>query len=331
MPVNPYGAYTRLRDNSKSAMMAAIEIYNKPKFDYREECCVILFLNSWELVLKALLSKNKVRIYYPKKRNQDYRTFSLTDSLREAKQFFPQEVEYDGVRENILALAKYRNNAIHFYNVDGLSAVVYSLAQACIKNYCDLLKSSFSVDMVSETNVVLLPLSLGRMPFDPIHFIDQGNASGDYSKEVSEFLGSIGAAWTSLDSNGADVSRLLVSFSIKFESVKKSVDAVATVAIDNIKPSSVALRKFDPNDFLRQNRILEKLPEYIDGVKMNSYTFQAFVWMNSIKDKEHLCWAHRSGTLTTYSPALVSMIKNSPGIELQEAREKYSLFRSSKG
>jgi hypothetical protein len=31
---------------------------------------VILLLNAWELYLKALISKNKASIYYPKTRNQ---------------------------------------------------------------------------------------------------------------------------------------------------------------------------------------------------------------------------------------------------------------------
>jgi hypothetical protein len=64
------GSYRHLLKNSKSALLAAIEIYNKPQFAYRDECFVILLLNAWELALKALLSKSKESIYYPKKRKQ---------------------------------------------------------------------------------------------------------------------------------------------------------------------------------------------------------------------------------------------------------------------
>lgn len=38
---------------AESAMAAAIEIFNKPSFSYREETFVILMLNAWELLLKA--------------------------------------------------------------------------------------------------------------------------------------------------------------------------------------------------------------------------------------------------------------------------------------
>ena len=42
-----------LLDKSISAMIAAIEVYNKPDFLYRGETFSILAINSWELLLKA--------------------------------------------------------------------------------------------------------------------------------------------------------------------------------------------------------------------------------------------------------------------------------------
>ena len=46
-----------LADKSIDAMLAAIEVYNKPTFAYREESFAILAINSWELLLKARLLK----------------------------------------------------------------------------------------------------------------------------------------------------------------------------------------------------------------------------------------------------------------------------------
>ena len=42
-----------LLDRSISAMVAAIEIYNKPGFQYRNESFCILSINAWELLVKA--------------------------------------------------------------------------------------------------------------------------------------------------------------------------------------------------------------------------------------------------------------------------------------
>ena len=42
-----------LQDRAIAAMVAAIEIYNKPGFPYRTESFAILAINGWELLFKA--------------------------------------------------------------------------------------------------------------------------------------------------------------------------------------------------------------------------------------------------------------------------------------
>lgn len=63
--------YKILLDNSVSAAVSAIEIYNKPDFKYREETFSILMINSWELLLKAKILKDHLgdcnSIYVPRK------------------------------------------------------------------------------------------------------------------------------------------------------------------------------------------------------------------------------------------------------------------------
>jgi hypothetical protein len=47
MNMNPFGSYRALLGNSISALAAAIEIYNKPRIECRDECTVILLVNAW--------------------------------------------------------------------------------------------------------------------------------------------------------------------------------------------------------------------------------------------------------------------------------------------
>ncbi|MFI4869143.1 MAG: DUF3644 domain-containing protein [Steroidobacterales bacterium] len=47
----------QLVDKAIDACVAAIEIYNKPDFRYREEAFSILMFNAWELLLKARVLK----------------------------------------------------------------------------------------------------------------------------------------------------------------------------------------------------------------------------------------------------------------------------------
>jgi hypothetical protein len=60
--VNYFGSYRRLLANSRAAILAAIEIYNKPQIAYRDEVFVILLVNAWELLFKAMLSKGRRRL-----------------------------------------------------------------------------------------------------------------------------------------------------------------------------------------------------------------------------------------------------------------------------
>ena len=83
-----------LAEKSIVAMMSAIEIYNKPDFQYREETFAILAVNAWELLLKARilqLSKNRLSsiIKYERRRNQDgslsIREYRVTNRFRKIK------------------------------------------------------------------------------------------------------------------------------------------------------------------------------------------------------------------------------------------------------
>jgi hypothetical protein len=53
----PQPRYMALIEKSIQACLAAIEIYNKPEFRYREEAFSILMLTAWELLLKARILK----------------------------------------------------------------------------------------------------------------------------------------------------------------------------------------------------------------------------------------------------------------------------------
>lgn len=73
----PYVSHIKLCDNSRAAMLAAIEVYNKHQTTYREQVVTVLVVNAWELILKAALPKAKKNIFYKKKRGEDYRSLSL--------------------------------------------------------------------------------------------------------------------------------------------------------------------------------------------------------------------------------------------------------------
>ena len=102
----PYVSHKKLCDNSRAAMLAAIEVYNKPQTTYREQVVTVLVVNAWELILKAALRKSRKNIFYKKKRGEDYRSFSLERCLADMEAFhlWPDTVDGDGVRANLHVL-----------------------------------------------------------------------------------------------------------------------------------------------------------------------------------------------------------------------------------
>jgi hypothetical protein len=224
-------SYRKLLANGKAALLAAIEIYNKPRIDYREECFVILLLNAWELTIKAILAKSDRTIFYPKVRNQPYRTYSLVDAFRKAEPLLPTNLGIQALRMNLELLSTYRDNAVHFYNARHFGSVIYALAQTSIVNLKDVLKAIFDVDLSDEITWQLLPLGLDA-PIDPIEYISGKTVPAKQSSAVKQFLAQIVALTQSLESQGQDTGRLLTVFTIKLESTKKIANADMVVGVE---------------------------------------------------------------------------------------------------
>lgn len=170
--------YRSLLDKSIASMLSAIELYNKPNFQYREETFAILVVNAWELLLKAIIlrqnryklrslyvlkpcinkdgTKSTTRKYVDKNRSGNPKTISIMETLSilDNKKYLPTNL-----RDNIEALIELRDNSIHFANMDDISRQIQELGFACIKNYITLIKEKkIEIDM-SNYNFYLMPLA----------------------------------------------------------------------------------------------------------------------------------------------------------------------------
>lgn len=331
--MNYRGSYRKLLENSKAAMMAAIEIYNKPTFRYRDECVVILLLNAWELALKALLSKNKKTIFYPKRRKQPYRTLTWQDALTGVKPIFPRDIPHLPVQRNLELLGTYRDNAVHFYNSESFRVVLYALAQTCIKNFRDLLEKSFGHRLEDEISWQLLPLGI-RPPVDIISYIstDRDLEGKKKSDAVRQFLSELAKSANEIKSSGGDTGRLLTIFSVKLESTKKIGDADVIVGVtkaDNSEGPLTVIRNQDPNIThpLRQKTIVSEIVN-LNGIAFTPYIFQAIVWKHDLRGNSQYCWRADEGVLTKYSRDIIPYIKNLSRAEIEAAVTEYKNHRS---
>ena len=167
---------------SISAMLSAMEVYNKPDFKYREESFSVLCINAWELLFKAKvlsLSSNKVASLYA----MEYRTLksgeksklprpktnragnpmsvSMFEAIRIITEDYGSEVE-KAVIDNVTALTEIRDNAIHFINDDVLLSIkIQELGAASLQNYANIVKS-WHGDILAKYNFYLMPISFFR-------------------------------------------------------------------------------------------------------------------------------------------------------------------------
>jgi hypothetical protein len=321
------GSSRHLLKNSKSALLAAIEIYNKPSFSYREESFVILLLNAWELLLKAIISKNAESIYYPKKRKEAYRTLSVTDSFAKAEKSFPKNIQALPLRNNLGLLTTYRDNAVHFYNEPRFGVLIYSLSQTSVINFKDLLLEIFGKNLAEDISWQLMPLGL-RPPVDPITYLSENKiAKSPQDSAVNQFINTLASSVKEVEDAGADTARLMTAFNVSFQSVKKieSADLIVGVNGSENRTGPLLITKIqDPNVThpLRRKKILEQITE-LNGRKFTTHVFQAICYKFKLQENSLYCWKSTEGLLTKYSHEVINKIKSLNSKEVEDALSEY--------
>lgn len=166
-----------LLDKSISAMIAAIEVYNKPDFKYREESFAILAINGWELLLKAKWLKengNKVRSLYvlEKKKKKDgspskksaVKTTACGNPFTHSLEYLAKKLVEDGkldnaAKNNIDALREIRDSSVHFYNNNPVFSLrLQEVGSASLKNFVQATKDWFETGL-SGYNFYLMPMA----------------------------------------------------------------------------------------------------------------------------------------------------------------------------
>lgn len=196
----PRPLYSKFVDKAQSALTAAIEIYNKPSFDYREETFAMLATNAWELLLKARvlqLNKNKVsslhvfafgktKLGKPSKRKvaKLNRTGTkLTKGLFECMSLLEERGADDlpsPVRKNLEALCEIRDGSVHYIHASSaLAHQVLTVAVAAIKNFIRISIVWFKADLSNRISL-MLPLA-----FISTTAIESVVVSKDESKLIS--------------------------------------------------------------------------------------------------------------------------------------------------
>lgn len=155
----------KLLDKSINAAIAAIEIYNKPYFKYREENFCILMLNAWELLLKAKLIEENQDIFKKDKdiikinRSGNKMTLDIFEAVKLVNNLKIQEKITKELITNLEILTEIRDNSIHFFNPDlHLAKKVLEVGTATLKSYTNRVQIWFNQGL-EKYNFFLMPIS----------------------------------------------------------------------------------------------------------------------------------------------------------------------------
>jgi uncharacterized protein DUF3644 len=168
-----------LVDKAVDGCIAAIEIYNKPDFRYREEAFSILMFNAWELLLKArVLKENKgdprsIEIWEPVRKKDGTNSKRSKAKLNRSK----TSMTIDGMRaaalvrgyaadnineaciDNLNLLAEVRDSCVHLALVGpGLGKRIQEVGSASLRNFVRASETWFKCDL-SRFNFYLMPLA----------------------------------------------------------------------------------------------------------------------------------------------------------------------------
>lgn len=168
-----------LVDKAIDACIAAIEVYNKPDFRYREEAFSILMFNAWELLLKArVLKENRnkprsIEIWEPAKKKDGTKSKRMQPKLNRCSTAMTIEAmraatlvrgyAKDGIDDacidNLNLLAEVRDSCIHLALVGpGLGKRIQEVGSASLRNFVRAAESWFKWDL-SRFNFYLMPLA----------------------------------------------------------------------------------------------------------------------------------------------------------------------------
>ena len=234
--------------SSKAAMLAAVELYNKTAFEYREEAFCVLIVNAWEVLLKArIVSRN----------NDEIETIFLRDSTgnisRSSLTNSPLTISLDralnecdapsAVKKNVQTLSGVRNEITHLGPLHpDLRQKISQFGTASVANLSTLLQRWFN-EPIEGTYLL------------PVGFI--GNAVGvvaDPSRRQNQLLRDLQSIASNSEDEDEDFS---VALSVRIE-IARASGGGGTIGISS-DPNA-------PRVTISDDELLELYPDTFDDM-----------------------------------------------------------------
>lgn len=271
-------------EKSISAMISAIDAYNKPDHKYRIETFSILAINAWEIFFKAkilLEKKNNMtsiyvyktknlkngnvskRKYIEKNRTGNPKTIGLNAAMSIIENEKLEKID-EKVKENIKGLMEIRDCSVHSINIkEGLSKEVQEIGGATLINFVELSKLWFQTDL-SKYDIYLMPLAFFKN-FDSAFSVNLTKEEENLAKYLHKIENNL----------TKDDEQSPYAFALKME-IKLEKSQLSTATKLKIGQSSNAVPIFLTEEELLKRypwdykTLYEKLKKRYDDFKQNS-------------------------------------------------------------
>jgi hypothetical protein len=275
----------QILDKSIDAMIAAIEVYNKPSFSYREEAFSILAVNAWELLFKGRilqLDSNHLsaiieyehrrkadgqiseKLYRKKNRAGNHCSIGLFKAHSKIINEYGDSID-PIVLKNLEAVTEIRDNAIHFLNKDfEIKKKIHEIGTANLKNYLYLVRQWFGADL-SQYQLFLMPIA----------FLQNITSAKGISLNSAErnLLSYVESIESEVDDDVTNDFNLSLDIDIKFRRVAEKEATSVVISNDSdaikVKLSEEDIREKYPWDYNILTTRLKK--RFSDFVVNNSF------------------------------------------------------------
>ena len=218
--------------NAEEALISAIEIYNKPSFNYKFQSCIILLINAWELLMKAVLclKDGESSILSGDKQHTISFEECLNKILNSEESLFSLSL-----KENLLILYDIRNNYMHFY-CENIETVLYSLMSKAIDDFIKLAVNHFALKNKELLSMQYLPLFFNIKKTTIQELKEMRNSKDEYIKSIADRIINFANANKELDS-------ILYNVDANLQTIKNISNADIVLGIDKNSNYTINLEK----------------------------------------------------------------------------------------
>ncbi len=232
------GTAKYLLQNSVESVLTAVEIYNKPKTQFKVQSFITLMIIGWTKVLHSYFHSEGIKYFYKgkdgnfEKIDGEYKSWDITKCIKEYKKFD------EAVKSNLLFFIGLRNKVEHRDLTDtDIDMITFGECQSFLYNYETFLVEEFGEEYSINENLVF------ALQFSTYNTLEQKKSQKrQLSKELIDIKHYIDKYKSSLSDEIYDSQK----YSIKFLIIPKiSNTNRSDLSIDFIKEDSLTKEEYE--------------------------------------------------------------------------------------